>query len=134
MAKENFRYNCLKCECEFDCPAETNKCYWCNSIDSIELVDYTDPNVIYEPDLILDLTPKTLGSYAEKNSRRVSKDKILEESLKKEQKKADLIEEKFGTRPIKKTKKKPFWRTDDKPLDLGKIKDVNKYIRTGQKS
>ena len=130
MAKENFRYLCQICDAEFNSDVKTNECYWCKSKIGLILSDYTNPDLIYEPYLIMDMSPKTVGTYAEKN-KKVSKDKILEDKIKEQERKDILTEEKFGVKPLKKSGKRPFWRNDDKPLDLSKIKNVKKYIQTG---
>ena len=66
--------------------------------------------------------PTTLGAQAEANARRLGKElyqKKLDELVPPEQQKA----------------KTPFWRKEGtKPLDVRTVKDVGKYILTGDKS
>lgn len=91
--------------------------------------------------------PRTVGSLAEKNSRRLGKER-LDQELNKEVGVSDTMRKKIeAAGGIIKKQKKPSgvipWYRDgsvpgtersDKPLDIAKIADINKYIETGKKS
>lgn len=82
----------------------------------------------------------TVGQLAEQNSRKLGKEQIQlleEERLARPEFSGKLPE---GATPVKReTAELPFWRNgedgakkSDKPLDLAKVKDVQKYIKTGE--
>ena len=69
----------------------------------------------------LDMTPTTIGQQAERNEKRGGEKYEAWVEQKKQEQKA-------------KEEATPWWREKgEKPLDTSKIKDVNKYILTGDK-
>lgn len=67
--------------------------------------------------------PKTVGHLAGNNRDKMSLTEL-----------ADRQEKEESSRIKKKKKpKKPWWRESEKPLDLKKVKNVKKYIETGNK-
>lgn len=81
--------------------------------------DYSRPwDTVY-----MDRTIRTVGQQAEHNEKKLGQelhDKKCREIL--------------GAEEYERRKAPPpFWRKSKKPLNLNKIKDINRYIQTGQK-
>lgn len=75
---------------------------------------------------------ETLGSYAERNTKRVSMDAIAE----KEEKAIEAAEKRMGKKAIRKKKgKTPWWRKGPIDRSLAKMTDAQKkkYVMTGKK-
>jgi len=90
--------------------------------------------VIFAPMLISNGEPRTLGTLAEKNRRKMGQyaiDKRVRDRKEKDKKARKLVLPEGASRSTLK-KEKPFWRTEDKPLNLHKIKNVEKYILEGK--
>ena len=116
---------CLKCnhtEPDFYKPMPKDWPVECPNCKQVELMwDCSAPM-----DFVLqDLTPKTAGQDAERNKKRWGKELT--------QIKAEQI---LGPKEMeRRASPTPWWREDgSKPLDLTKVKDVQKYVHTGDKS
>lgn len=70
---------------------------------------------------INDGVPRTIAQQAEQNAKALGTEKM--EEMRTESKKL-----------LGRDKPRPWWRDEDKPVDLSKIKDVNKWIATGDKT
>jgi len=88
--------------------------------------------------------PKTIGQQAEQNAKRVGKAK-LEEMAEKEKERVSKAKGKLpkGASRIARSDDDPPWfrsgevpglPRSDKPLDMSTVKDVTKFVETGQKS
>lgn len=97
---------------------ETVKCPSCKKRKLLQ--DYSKP----KPMILRDNTPKTVGQVAERNAKIMGKELHQLEG-----------EKILGEKGMKKKKAEtPWWRPEgSKPLDVTKIKDTAKYIRTGEK-
>jgi hypothetical protein len=74
--------------------------------------------------VIQDKTPKTVGQQAEANKKAMGNEQW-------QKKRDELLGEKGRQQQATPT---PWWRPEgSKPLDVTKIKDVQKYIETGEK-
>lgn len=65
----------------------------------------------------------TVGQLGERNARKMGKER--------HDKKCDEL---LGpTKVAQRDAPRPWWRDDDKPLDLSKVKNTERYIKTGRK-
>ena len=95
-----------------------------------------------QPHVIVRGDPKTFGQAAEENAKRLGKEQmqLMAEEAKTRTKKAGIRKLPKGASRIDTSKAKtPPWRDGsmglkpmDKPLNVKKIKDVKKYIHTGE--
>jgi hypothetical protein len=86
--------------------------------------------------------PKTVGQQAELNEKRMGGEltqRLWEDQKSKVRAYSGPLPD--GARPITDPGETPPWRDGsmglaplEKPLDLTKVKDVNKYVRTGEKA
>jgi len=84
--------------------------------------------------------PKTFGQAAEQNAKRLGKERMqMMEEAEKERVSRFTGKLPPGAKPITATGETPPWRDGsfgnkplEKPLDLGRVKDVKKYIETGE--
>ena len=85
------------------------------------------------PLVVIKGNPTTFGQQAEINARRVGKEQMakMTEDAKVRKRKGRRALNLPGASRIEAPAGKPWWRDSDKPLDLKKIKDPVKYIRTG---
>lgn len=70
----------------------------------------------------------TLGQVGERNAKKAGKtrqDEMAAERAESKKKAQKLLGKEPGQRP--------WWRKEDKPLDLKKVKDVKRYIEKGEK-
>lgn len=122
-----YEYSCKKCKHEFEelvFDNEKIKCPKCGSVRLNKL--FSAPNLILNS---LD-SAKTFGQCAAINSKRLGKEQL------KIQESTDPV-----TIMKEQNSKLPWWRSgkvdglpkEEKPLDTTKIKDVTKYIETGEK-
>lgn len=124
----NYHYICKNCEYEFEVfqSIHENPKKRCEKCKKHKL-----ERIIYAA-MVIDKTPKTIGSWAEAENKKLGAEQV-------ELKKKKLMEESKVPytgpgKPLKKEKIKPWWRTSDKPLDLKTVKNVEKYIITGDKN
>jgi putative FmdB family regulatory protein len=136
-----YEYACPECNIAFDAIQKMSedplkKCQWCEQNTLIRI--YSVPNVKVEKE------PTNIGELAEFNTKRMSKDELCEKSeLKKEKKRKGLEEmaSRVGGKLLKKSDKLPWWRDgktfgskySEKPIDTSKIKNIRKYVETGEK-
>lgn len=73
--------------------------------------------------------PTTIGQLGERNAKAAGNTKRDEMIAQKEQDKVKA-QQLLGKEPGK----KPWWRDEDKPLDLKKVKNIKKYIEKGDKN
>lgn len=70
---------------------------------------------------------KTVGELAKRNTGKMSADQYVDRL------EGDKVRyEKLTGKKKKKKPPKPWWRDTDKPLDLKKIRNVQKYVETGE--
>lgn len=98
------------------------------------------------PNTIVRGQPKTIGQAAEENAKRVGKEQMemmFDPELPQNKKPAGKGRLPKGAKRVDTSKAEtPWWRDGtvpgvpklDKPLDVKKIKNVQKYIRTGEAS
>lgn len=78
----------------------------------------------------------TLGQQVEYNNRRLGREKVDE--LFQDRRPPSRWHEKLGTKPVEGTKELPWWRDGtigprmEKPLDVSKVSNIERYIETGQ--
>jgi hypothetical protein len=83
---------------------------------------------------VLDASPKTLGAHAERNTAKLGEEgrKRVSEKSKPGKRLMPLAPGGTWDDTPKESRKKPWWRKSDKPINLNKIKDTKKYIETGE--
>lgn len=87
--------------------------------------------------------PTTFGQQAEINAKKMGKEQmsIMAESAKLENRRADALNLPRGASKAEKSAETPWFRSGsipelpklDKPLNLSKVTDVQRYIETGNK-
>ena len=106
------------------------KCPKCKAVEPVF-------HQIYEAPIVIDRVIRTVGQQAEYNARKMGKEKVAEktEQLKRgyNRRKGNLP---AGAKRVETPTENPFWREGNggKPLDLKKIKNVKKYIMSGDKN
>jgi len=136
-----YEYECEKCKIRFEISHSIKQppledCPKCKAVKSLE-------RLISEPFMIIDKTPKTLGSMADKNNRTMGKykleDKIQENIDRKNKAQDKLLEESekiTGVKPVDKRKIKKSWFNKDSnnPTKLAKLTKEQKknYIEKGK--
>lgn len=77
----------------------------------------------------------TFGQQAERNAKRLGKEALgLQEEADRNRYKKATGKLPKGAKALEIPKDKPWWRKGDKPLDLRKVRDPQKYIETGKKT
>ena len=77
---------------------------------------------------VMGAEPKTVGELAKRNTGKMSQHEYVDRLANDEKRYEKLT----GKKKKKKKAPKPWWRDTDKPLDLSKIKNTQKYIETGE--
>jgi len=111
----NYHYLCENCESEFQIEQSIKEdpIQYCSDCKTMSL-----RRVIHAV-TVIDTTPKTLGSQAEKNAISMGREQVA-------LKEAENVWK-------KKPKERPWWRPNsDSPVDLKKIKNMKKYIEEGK--
>lgn len=86
---------------------------------------------ITTPLMIIDTTPKTLGTLAERNKKNIGSYELDKLGREHKTKKKQTLKLSKGMSRSTTNKERPFWRDSDKPLNLNKIEDVGGYIENG---
>ncbi len=133
-----YEYRCDACG-----KAHEQDCSWANyDRDQLKVCPYCGEKekfgrVFSAPMVIIHGEPTTVEQQAEVNAKRVGKygiEKIKHEAAKKRDFLGKIPR---GGRKIAEPKEKPWFReglaNPHKPLDLSKVKDKTKYIKTGNK-
>lgn len=88
------------------------------------------------------IEPRTAGAVGEKNARKLGKEQLQLMRDEKESRRQANLQRRLDEHGVKGTVRKrdrtqetPFWREEgEKVLNLKEVKDVKKYIETGDKS
>lgn len=123
---------------EFDNPNTKVQCQKCGCKSKRKISRKFTPRVNF----IDRVTPTTFGAVGEKNAKKLGKEQLQLMQEAKVERRQNMLQKRLETNgvnakvnKIDKTPETPFWREPgEKVLDLKTIKDVNKYIATGEKS
>lgn len=131
-----YEYECEKCKIRFEISHSIKQppledCPKCKAVKSLE-------RLISEPFMIIDKTPKTLGSIADKNTRKMGKyeleEKQHEHKERRTKAKERAIQETLGTNVLNTSNKKSKLTKDEQHLKkltkLTKEQQI-KYIEKG---